>query len=383
MDRITPDTLREDLLKPHESGCVSIFMPTHRTGRDAEQNPIRFKNLLREVENRLLAKGLRGPEVRQKLHLAQRLLQDGGFWKRRSDGLAVFFAQDVLHAFRLPLAFKETVVVANRFHVKPLLSLLTGDSRFFILALSQNHVRLLEATANSAQEVELEGLAQSLAEATAEASPEKQLQFHTGTPSGAGQRAAMFFGHDVSKENKDRLLRWFRMIDRKLREVLGAARAPLVLAGVDSLFPLYREASTYAHLMDEGLPGNPEGLRPEALQAQAWPLVAPVFKKARQEAAHHYRQLVGTGQTTRDVREAVVAAHEGRVETLFVAVGVQVWGHFDPGRNLCRIHPAPEAEDGDLLDLAAIQCLLKGGTVYAVAPEQVPDEGPLAALLRY
>ncbi|MEE4607729.1 MAG: hypothetical protein V2L15_02480 [Desulfobacteraceae bacterium] len=383
MDRITLEELKETFLENRFDWCVSIYMPTHRAGRQAEQDPIRFKNLLKQVENRFLAQGLRSPEVRDRLKDAYQLLQDGGFWKRRSDGLAVFFSPENIHAFRLPVPFEETLVVSDRRHVKPLLSLLVSDSRFFILALSQNQVRLLEATGHSAFEVELEGLPLSLAESFAGPSEDRQLQFHTGTPSGNGQRAAMFFGHDTSKENKDKLLRWFRMIDRKLREVLGDAKAPLVLAGVESLFPIYREANTYAHLIGEGLPGNPEGLKPENLHAQAWPLVEPVFKQGREEAAARYRQLAGTGQTTSDIKEAVLAAHQGRVETLFVAVGVQAWGRYDPQQHRCEIHQAPEAGDADLLDLAAIQSLLRGGTVYAVAPAQVPDQQPLAAVYRF
>jgi hypothetical protein len=70
---------------------VSLFMPTHRAGRETEQNPIRFKNLLREAEDRLLATGLRSPDVREILKPAQRLLQESGFWRNQSHGLAVFF----------------------------------------------------------------------------------------------------------------------------------------------------------------------------------------------------------------------------------------------------------------------------------------------------
>ena len=382
MDRITIEELKKNLLETHAEGCVSIFMPTHRAGRQAEQNPIRFKNLLREVESRLLAKGLRSSEVRDMLKEPSRLLHDGGFWKHRGDGLAVFFTFDALHAFRLPLTFEETIVVSRRFHVKPLLSLLTSDSRFFILALSQNQIRLLEATHHNAQEVNLDGLAQSLA--AAEASPERPLLSNTGAPVNTGKRPAMFFGYDLSKENKDRIMRWFRAIDRKLRDVLADAKAPLVLAGVDSLFPLYREINTYAHLLDGGLAGNPEGLKPEELHAPAWSLVEPVFQQERQEAAARYHRLAGTGQATADVKEAVVAAHHGRVETLFVAVGVQVWGHYDQQEQACHIKDEPDpGGDEDLLDLAAIQSLRKGATVYAVPPEEVPDRGLVAALFRY
>jgi hypothetical protein len=383
MDRINLDKLKQTFLNSHSGWCVSLFMPTHRAGREMEQDPIRFKNLLRAVEDRLMAQGLRALEVQEILKAPRRLLADRSFWQRQSDGLAVFFSADTFHFFRLPLALKELVVVANRFHVKPLLPILASDGIFYILALSQKQVRLLEGTRHTVDEVNLEGVAQSLSEAFPDPSSDKQLQFHTGTPAGSGNRPAAFFGHDSSNETKDRLLRWFRMIDRQLRDLLPEGHSPLVLAGVDSLWPIYREANTHPYLMEGGLAGNPDGLRPGALHAQAWALVEPVFNQARQEAAAKYRQLAGTGQTTTDVKEAVSAAHQGRVDELFVAVGVQVWGHFEPEQDRVHLHEPPEPGDEDLLDLAAIQSLIKGGTVYAVLPEEVPDQAPLAAVLRY
>lgn len=383
MDRITMDKLKETFLTRHSKWCVSMFMPTHRMGRGTEQDPIRFKNLLREVEERLMAKGLRSTEVQDILQEPRRLLQDPLFWQHQKDGLAVFFSADVLHFFRLPMAFEELAVLSNRFHVKPLLPIIAGNGLFYILALSQNQVRLLEGTRHTVDEIDLEGIAQNLSDAFPHMSSDKQLQFHTGTPSGTEGRAAMFHGHDISNDTKDRLLRWFRMIDRHLRGLLAGGQSPLVLAGVDYLFPLYKEANSYPNLMEGGISGNPEKLRPEELHDQGWALVEPVFKKAREKAAARYRQLAGTGQTTIDVKEAVSAAHQGRVDVLFVAVGVQVWGRFDPENNRVYVHEFPEPGDEDLLDLAAIQSLVQSGTVYAVAPEEVPDQSPLAAVLRY
>ncbi|MCU0558094.1 MAG: hypothetical protein WAV08_11080 [Desulfobacterales bacterium] len=383
MDRITLEKLKHTFLTDYSDWCVSLFMPTHRAGRETEQGPIRFRNLLREAHEQLLAKGLRAAKVGEILKKPQRLLQDKGFWQRQSDGLAVFFSSDAFHHFRLPLAFEELVVISKRFLVKPLLPILTSDGLFHVLALSQNQVRLLEGTRHTVDEVALEGLLQSLAEAFPEAPAEKQLLFHSGTPTGAGKRAAVFYGREISNVNKDRLLRWFRMIDKNLHSLLSDSRSPLVLAGVDYLFPLYREVNTYPHLMDEGIPGNPEGLRPEELHGPAWALVEPIFRQSREAAAAHFRQLAGTGQTTTDVREALTAAHHGRVDVLFLPVGVQVWGHFIPENDRVDVHESPEPGDENLLDLAAIQSLIKGGTVYAVAPHEVPEQAPLAAIFRY
>ncbi|HLF89899.1 MAG TPA: hypothetical protein VI451_13195 [Anaerolineales bacterium] len=382
MDIMTMEELKTFLAR-YSGWHVSLFMPTHRAGRETEQDPIRFKNLLREVEERLRNKGLRFPDVREMLKPAQRLLQEPGFWRHQSDGLAVFFTPEEFHSYRLPLPFEELVVISNRFHLKPLLPFFTSDGHFYILAFSQNQVRLLEGTRHTVDEIELESMPKSMAKALQYERFDKQLQFHTSTSSGLGSRPAMFHGHDISDEAKGRILRWFHRIDDELPNLLTGGQSPIVLAGVEYLFPLYTEANTYPHLVDKGIPGNPEELTPEQLHTQAWTLVQPIFMQAQEEAAARHSQLAGTVQTTVDVKEAVLAAHHGRVDVLFVAVGVQMWGNFDPSTYTVQVHQNPEPGDEDLLDLAAIQSILNGGTVYAVEPEQVPDHAPLAAVFRY
>ena len=382
MDIMTMNELKV-LMDRHPGWCLSLYMPTHRAGRDTEQDPIRFSNLLRQAEERLLAKGMRSPEVRELLRPAQELAGEPGFWRHQSDGLAVFLASDVFRSYRVPLPLEELVVIANRFHFKPLLPLFANDGHFYILALSQNQVRLLEGTRHTVDEVDVESLPQSLVDALGYERFEKQLQFHTGTSAGSGGRTAMFHGHDADDDAKARVVRWLHKVDDELPGVLTGGQSPVVLAGVDYLFPLYREANTYPHLVEEGIPGNPEELSPAELHARAWPLVEPIFSAAEDEAIGEYNRFKGTGRTTADVQEAVLAAHQGRVDTLFVPVGVQVWGVADPSTNSVHVHQDPEAGDEDLLDLAAIESILKGGTVYAVEPEKVPDQAILAAVFRY
>ena len=383
MDTMTMEILKKIILSRHADWCVSLFMPTHRAGREMEQDPIRFKNLLREVEDRLVAKGLRSPEAREMLEAPRRLLKDTAFWQRQSDGLAVFFTKRQIDFFRLPYPFDELVVISRRFHVKPLLPFLTSDGRFYILALSQNGVRLLEGTRDAVDEIDLETAPQSLSEAFLAEPSEKQLQFHTGTPSGTGMRRAMFFGHDATKEEKNRIVRWFGMVDKELSKLLEGGKSPLVLAGVEHLLSLYREANTSPHLLDRGILGSPEELRPEELHRQAWTLVQPVFIQSREKAFADYLQLAGTGHTADRIDEVVPAAIQGRVEVLFVALGVQVWGRFDSNAYTVQVHEAPEPGDEDLLDLAAIHAWLNRGVVYAVAPEDVPGGNHLAAVYRY
>ncbi|MBD6614847.1 hypothetical protein FNW02_02985 [Komarekiella sp. 'clone 1'] len=366
------------------TNCVSIYMPTYKMSTETLQNPIRFKNLIRDAEEKLIENGLRPQEARDLLLPAQEL-NEYNFWQYQSDGLAVFISKNFFSYYTVPIDFQELVVVTERFHLKPLMSLFTGDGQFYILALSQNLVRLFQATRFSIREIELEDVPTSIAEALRYDDPEKNLQFHTGTPQGgSGDRAAIFHGHGAGNDDeKQNILRYFRKVNDGLQELFKNQKSPLILAGVDYLLPIYRQANSYSYLVDEGITGNPDQLKAEELHTQAWQIVQPYFEEEQNEAIAYYQANLGTGKTANSIKEIVPAAYYQRVESLFVPVGQQKWGMFNPDTSSVQVHSEQKAGDEDLMDFAALHTLLNGGTVYAVEPEQVPGDASLAAVLRY
>jgi hypothetical protein len=280
------------------------------------------------------------------------------------------------------MRFEELVVVAHRFHLKPLIPLFTDNSGFYVLALSQNQIRLLQGNRYGAWERELDHIPTSLAEALRYDDPERQLQVRGKASPGAGGNA-VFFAHGGIECCKDDIRRYFHQIDRGLQELLRPDRIPLLLAGVDYLLPIYREVNSYPHLLPEGIIGNPETLSSGELQTRAWEMVQPYFRKAGEEMISQYNRLAGTGRTSRDIKEILPAAAQGRVEKLMVASDAQVWGTFSPANQTVELHGKPADVSEDLVDLAAIQTLLNGGMIYTIEPEAVPDGAPLIALLRY
>lgn len=383
MHQLTRDDLKT-LMSSQAGMHVSMYMPTYRAGVETQQNPIRFKNLLREAEKRLLALAQPPAAVQALLEPLQPFTEDHEFWQHQSDGLAVLRRADTLRLFRLPMSFEELVVVGHQFHLKPLLPYLTGDGRFYVLALSQNAVRLVQCTRDHMSEMELHQVPKSLAEALRFDDPEQQLQYHTGTQSGGGQRAAIFHGQGGEKEStKDDLLEYFRQIDQGLHEILRDEQAPLVLAGVDYLHPIYRQANTYRYLMAEGITGNAEHLSIEDLQSRAWRLVEPTFLRAQAAARATYERCAATPQASEDIATIVPAAHFGRVDTLFVAAGRQQWGRFDLESQQLQLSEDADGAATDLLNLAAVQTFLNGGTVYVVEAERMPTKNALAAVFRY
>lgn len=373
-----------ELIEHRDGPCVSVFLPTHRTSPESAQDPIRLRNLLDEAEERLVAGGLRSTEAKEVLEPGRKLLEFGEFWSYQSDGLAVFLAPGWSQFFRLPLEFPELVVVADRFHIKPLLPLLLGGGRFYVLALSQNEVRLLEGSRQSVEEVELEDVPRNLREALKYDDLEKEQQFRVAGRGGRGA-PAVFHGHGIGGEvDKVLLERYLRQVDEGLWEVLREERAPLVLASVGYERAMFRKVTRYPYVLEEGIEGNPEKLRAQELHERAWAIVEPVFTGAREEAAERYREAAGSGEAVAsNVEEVVRAALEGRVETLFVLLEQQRWGMVDPQTLEVVVHADRRPGDEDLLDRAAVETLLTSGTVFAVPPEEVPGPGPAAALLRY
>ncbi len=381
-DLLNLERVRE-VIRHGGAPCVSVYLPAHAMTPESGQDTIRLRNLLDEAERRLVADGTRRPAAQGLLAPGRELLGHGRFWSYQSDGLALFLAPGWSRVFRLPQEFAELVVVGDRFHVKPLLALLTAGTHYYVLALSKNKVRLLEGSKHGLHEVELAGGPGSLRGALRYDAPEREQRLHTAAHGGAGARA-VFHGHGTGGEVEKGLLeRFLHQVDDGLREILGTETAPLVLAGVDYEQAEFRRITRYPHVLGDGISGNPEPLRADELHERAWRIVEPIFTKARRLAEQRYLEADGGQGTVSGVAEVVRAATEGRVDTLFVPAGEQRWGTVGTDSPVVTVHDGFRPGDEDLLDRAAVQTLLTAGTVFAVPAQQVPGPGPVAALLRY
>ncbi|MBD2744019.1 hypothetical protein [Coleofasciculus sp. FACHB-1120] len=390
MPLLSTDALKS-LIENSASPCISIYMPMEKAGPEVRQNPIRFKNLMREAEKRLEEMGIDQDEARAWLEQAN-TIDNPEFWEEnQGEGVAIFISPELFRYYQLPTDVEELVMVSDRFHIKPLLPIVNNDGRFYILALSQKDVRLLQATRTTVKEVHIENLPKSKDEALQYDATSKDGQIRIATSKGGTnntfQQPGSFHGQGSPDQDdiKKDLLQFFHQIDGALHDFFRNKKGPLVLAGVEYLFPIYKEANTYQHLVEEGITGNPEIFKPEELHELALPIVDSLLKEDIEGVVEEYKELAGndTSKVSHDIKEIIQSAYYHRVDSLFVAVGEQRWGHFDPETMTVDLHPEPQADDEDMLDFAATHTILNGGKVYAVEPEKVPDEAPVAAIFRY
>lgn len=352
----------ESLVGASESPAVSIYLPTHRLGPEAQQDPIRLKNLVTAAESRLSEDGMRSPAIAQLLAPATELVDNAAFWQHQEDGLALFLSAERFDRFRVPQSFDETVVVSDSFFVSPLLPVMSRGERFYVLALSENEVRLLWGSRFRVGEVELgPDVPTSLSEALWFEDPERQLQFHQVGRTGQGRLTATFHGHGGGKDDPgERLGRFLRAVDDGVRHLITEGE-PVVLAGVERVMAEYRKVTRLDDVLNDGVEGSPDRLTPETLHEKAWPLVAPRFEAARAAAEEEF--LSGRRPISADVDEVVRMANEGRVAHAFM--------------------PSAAGADDRRLEQATAAIWKTGGEVWIVSPEEIPGGGPLAAVLRY
>jgi hypothetical protein len=234
-------------------------------------------------------------------------------------------------------------------------------------------------------DIEVEEMPQGIAEALRYDDPERRLQFHTTTetPSGA-ERAAQFYGHGVGtkEKKKDRILRNFQRVADHVHSAIGSGDAPLVLAGVEYLLPIYRQAAKYPHIVDESIPGNPERVSHDEFHRQSWQPVEPLFRQKRQAHLEQYYTLKEEGRASGDLGAVIYAAYRGLVRAIFVTSEQELWGRYDEERDRIEVDEGPTGSNVDLLDLAAARTIADGGAAYALSDEQMPDQEMVAAVFR-
>lgn len=373
---------------PHS---LSLFIPTHQRGREVNegQDIIAFKNHVQAARLALEAQNLRSNDIADLLQPLEALLADPQFWRHQRAGLAVFRSPNYFAVFRSPLPLPDAHRLGPGFWLGPLLPFAQSSPEFYVLQISKKEALLYRADAFTITPVDLaDALPAGLAEVTQYYDFEEELQ---GRASASGVTAA-YTSDDANREQKEKdhlLADYFRLVDAAVTSRLGAQTAPLLLASVAYFQPIYRALNSYLHLHDEGLTGNFDHTPPQELHALATALLGEDGAQAstqQQQRITEYQNGSGSGLVAPDAAQVLQAAAAGRVQTLFLQAGAEVWGQFNEATLATAIHAQPQAGDASLLDQAALLTLRHGGEVYVLDDAQLlARAAPVAmtALLRY
>jgi Bacterial archaeo-eukaryotic release factor family 3 len=373
------DELPIELPVAHDSPCLSLYQPTHRTHPDNQQDPIRFRNLVKSLEQSL-SQEYPKHEVRFLLQPFNDLIGQNDFWNHAQDGLAILRAPDLLRIYKLQRPVPEIAIVADSFHIKPLLRIIQSADRYQILGLSRGEIKLFEGNRDALDEIEL---APEVPRTMTDALGEQTTEPYQGIRAASGG-VATYHGQGGKKDEVDLdAERYFRAVDRAVLEHHSRPSGlPLMLAALPEHHTLFRNISQNPFLMNEGLKINPDSLSIDDLRNRAWSLVEPHYQGRLNQLIEEFSQAQPSGLADDGVSQIASAAISGRVDKLMVEADREIpgqidsFGHLEPGD---ITHP----ETSDILDDLAELVMNKGGQVVVVPHDRMPTATGAAAIYRY
>ena len=377
--------LFESLANHRGDFCVSIYIPTHRSGVEVNQmeDNLAFKNSLQQVTSTLKSKDVDQEMIQRMLEPAHDLVRNTSFWRNLNQGLAVFIADNYFKYIKMPDAPKTEVQVNSSFLLKPLVNAMTIKEYFYLLVVSKKQAKFFRADAFGMQQIQIDELPNGVEDVVHFEEKEDQKLFRS--ESGQAGKGAAFHGHGAGKpDEKEHLAIYLEEVDETLwEEVLNKENAPLLLAGVEYLLPIFRSVSHYKNIWKDGLTGSHEHDDLNSLYAQAREIMDPYFCERTKKALENYGNQSATALTSNKPADIIPAAHYSRVGHLFVIKEEHIWGTFNEMDNVLEIHETKQEGDECLIDKAVIKTILNGGDVHFLSREDMPGDGSIAALMRY
>lgn len=346
-------------LAADEAPCVSVYQPTHRHHPDNVQDPIQFKNLVKQVEESL-NRSHPVREVRALLEPLQRLQDDADFWNHTLDGLAVLASPARFDVFKLPRTVPLLAVVAGSFHVKPLLRYVQSADRFQVLAVAEDKFAVFEGNRYFLDPI-----------------PAPKVSGSARSPASSDPRAEVVVGEGMAT--------YFRAVDQAVTdEVSKPADVPLVLAALSENVTPFRAVAKNPYLLPDVISGvDPFALDPDALRARAWAIVETHYLARLAKLSEDFGTAFSRQQGTGDLSDAARAAVAGRVGTLLIDADQVQPGKIDPATGAIRAAELADPKVDDKLDDLAELVLKTGGAVVMVPAERMPTKSGLAAIYRY
>lgn len=362
-------TLAEIRVLHRADACVSIYVSTTPQTQNVKASRIAFGNLSKGALEQL--EGAAFDKRRRALLEAElaALGEDDAFWSLQARSLAVLATPDSVRTFRLATAITDGVEVSDRFHLKPLLRAIAFPQHAFVLALSENAVRLVEVFADlPPSPVRVPDLPRSAGDAVGRASVNNLTQ---------GTRVANAQGQTVL------LRQYVRQVDAALRPILAGRETPLILAATEPLGPIFRAMNSYTALADEGIATSPDRLSDSELTNAARPVLDRLYAVEIDAARALFQTRLGQRRATTDLGKAARAATNGAVELLLVDIDHVIPGTVDETDGAVSMVSTPNAASYDVIDEIAGRAIVTGAKFLGVRRRDIPEGAPLAAILRY
>lgn len=370
-----------ELLLSTEGTCISLYQPTHRHIPENQQDLIRYKNLVQKIEQSL-EKKYDKREIEQRMKPFYDILQDEGFWRRSKEGLVIFASTEQCIVYRLQRPVEELAIVADSFHMKPLIRINQSADRYHLLGLNREEFAIFEGSRYDIEKIELHpDIRNTFEKAVGEEYEEKKV-----TPTGSGPRdQTMMHGFGSKKDVIHKVTdKFFRIVDSEvIKHFSRPMELPVYLVALDEYHSMFQQISKNSFLREQGIKADYQALELNDLKDAAWKILEPIYLEKTQALVEQFETARAKDEGSDDIAQVARAATEGRISRVLIESDKIYPGrvHLETGELTEADIDNPEIDD--VLDDIAELVFKQKGEVVVVPKERMPSDTGVAAVYRY
>lgn len=368
---------REDLFQltsVNDGPCISIYIPA----MDERTMKFEYEALVRRATH--LLKFDKREALREQLLAKLNNFNPSEHLSPADKGLAVFVNKHWGSFYVTGHEMPSKTIVADSFHLKPLLEDLQGNHNFNMLIIVPGEAILYRCDSGKATEVHTflyhQGQhASSLHWKYQDSTETTQLPNLQSRTRGRGSQDNKF------KNSHQKL--FLKFIEAKISKEPSYKAIPLLIFSSDPVFQSFKDItsqSNYIHSRIDDTNGIP---RAAALMNEAEMQLHKSKQLKKSSSQQNLTDLARKRLLEEDLFKISKAALSGKVKTLYLRDNIEIWGHLRRKSGEITVHEKQiDSKDDDILDDIACEVIRHGGEVMILAGKEMPSPSPAAAILQ-
>ncbi|MBK5213844.1 MAG: hypothetical protein JJE55_09325 [Flavobacteriaceae bacterium] len=291
-------TLKE-LKDNRTENCITIIATTHRAKPDYLNDGLRLKNLIKEAQDRLMA----DTSKRNAIHLVEKLnkLAAEIDHSQNLESLMLFVNDEVAEYTRLPIKVEDRVVIDDTFATRDLVRAMHLETHYYILVLSQEKIRLIEA------------MNDKIIQEIGKPFPIENTQFFSKSRAAAA----------IASRQTSLIAEYFNQADKKVNDVRKDNPLPVLICALEENHNEYIKVADKKHsIFDVFLNRNKINDTAHSIVDESWEIVKNYVIQKNNERKKELKRAVGENKFLSDTNEIWRAIPEGRIQTLFIEQGL-------------------------------------------------------------
>ncbi len=370
--------LKEDLKALHQKQddpCVSIIIPTHRVSAHSDVDYIRLKNAIKRATESLHEQYDK-EKVAPLIDRMEALLERDLDYSNLLEGLGLFISSNMEKVVHLPFEVDEKVIVDTSFEVRDLMLSLNRELDYYLLLLSEDHIRFFEGKGRNLIEIKDDNFPDHHDKNEFEYQKAHFVNPGTGSLQGTTEKP---------NEEQKKVQEHLKHVDNKLSQYL-TNQNPLFLVGDKQMLGDFETVTHFRENIQGKIAGNFQHLAKHELADKIHTEVKRYIHEQQERALRLLEEEVGYDRVTSGLSKIYRDAFEGKGAILLVEEGYSEPAYLD--KSNYQLYLTPEKTDGlkrldDAVDDIIEEVLDKNGEVRFVENGKLEKYGRMAMILRF